>query len=164
MDVGTLRTPVTSGPPAGAKRRSLGAATRRKTVTRGAGCLSRARPDLRGEALGRSMVISTRARRWNAGYSQERAYRPHASALSRPPIGEQFWKPIDTVEIPVNYRFRSFDEGKKVSLLRDPFLWLEALSWLRVVRIDPLCEIERQRKERAIGGRENLECCTAQIE
>jgi hypothetical protein len=49
MDVGTLCTRLACGPTAGGNRRSLGVATRRKTVTRGAGCLSRARPDLRGE-------------------------------------------------------------------------------------------------------------------
>jgi hypothetical protein len=49
------------------------------------------------------------------------------------------------VEIPVNYRSRSFKEGKKVSAFRDPFTWLAALAWLRFCRIDPLAEIERQR-------------------
>jgi hypothetical protein len=38
-----------TGSPAGGDRHPLGVATRRKTVTRGAGCLSWARPDLRGE-------------------------------------------------------------------------------------------------------------------
>jgi SAM-dependent methyltransferase len=49
------------------------------------------------------------------------------------------------VEIPVNYRSRSFKEGKKVSTLRDPFNWLKALAWLRVTRVDPLATVERQR-------------------
>ncbi|HOV80011.1 MAG TPA: methyltransferase domain-containing protein [Bacillota bacterium] len=31
------------------------------------------------------------------------------------------------LEVPVNYRSRSFREGKKVSLVRDPLLWLRAL-------------------------------------
>jgi hypothetical protein len=30
------------------------------------------------------------------------------------------------LEIPVNYRSRSFHEGKKVSLIRDPLTWLRA--------------------------------------
>jgi hypothetical protein len=30
------------------------------------------------------------------------------------------------LEIPVNYRSRSFTEGKKVSLLRDPLTWIRA--------------------------------------
>jgi 2-polyprenyl-3-methyl-5-hydroxy-6-metoxy-1,4-benzoquinol methylase len=49
------------------------------------------------------------------------------------------------LEIPVNYRSRSFQQGKKVSILRDPLTWLWALARLRWVRIDPLCEIVRQR-------------------
>ena len=44
------------------------------------------------------------------------------------------------VEIPVNYRSRSFKEGKKVSTFRDPLTWLRALVWLRFCRIDPLAE------------------------
>jgi glycosyltransferase involved in cell wall biosynthesis len=35
-------------------------------------------------------------------------------------------KGYDPVEIPVNYRARSFSEGKKVSVLRDPWTWLRA--------------------------------------
>jgi glycosyltransferase involved in cell wall biosynthesis/SAM-dependent methyltransferase len=50
------------------------------------------------------------------------------------------YKPI---EIPVNYRSRSFKEGKKVSAFRDPLNWLRALAWLRVTRIDPLKVISR---------------------
>jgi glycosyltransferase involved in cell wall biosynthesis len=49
------------------------------------------------------------------------------------------------VEIPVNYRSRSFREGKKVSVWRDPVTWLWALLKLRVARIDPLREVARQR-------------------
>jgi hypothetical protein len=49
------------------------------------------------------------------------------------------------VEIPVNYRSRSFKEGKKISILRDPATWLWALVRLKFVPIDPLREIERQR-------------------
>jgi len=52
------------------------------------------------------------------------------------------YKPI---EIPVNYRSRSFKEGKKVSVLRDPLTWLLALLRLRLVSIDPMHEIELQR-------------------
>lgn len=46
-------------------------------------------------------------------------------------------------EIPVNYRSRSFREGKKVSVFRDPLTWIRALAWLRVVAINPLKEAER---------------------
>jgi glycosyltransferase involved in cell wall biosynthesis len=39
------------------------------------------------------------------------------------------------LEIPVNYRARSFKEGKKVSVLRDPFTWLRAIIKYRFCRI-----------------------------
>lgn len=50
------------------------------------------------------------------------------------------------VEIPVNYRSRSFKEGKKVSFFRDPLTWLWAVLCLRLERLDPLREVERQRQ------------------
>jgi SAM-dependent methyltransferase len=37
------------------------------------------------------------------------------------------------IEIPVNYRSRSFAEGKKVRFLRDPITWLYTLARLRLV-------------------------------
>ncbi len=37
------------------------------------------------------------------------------------------------IEIPVNYRSRSFAEGKKVRFLRDPITWLYTLARLRIV-------------------------------
>jgi len=49
------------------------------------------------------------------------------------------------VEIPVNYRSRTFGDGKKVSLWRDPPLWLWALVKLRAASIDPMREVERER-------------------
>jgi SAM-dependent methyltransferase len=49
------------------------------------------------------------------------------------------------VEIPVNYRSRSFQEGKKVRFFRDPLTWLRALARARVARIDPLRELEQRR-------------------
>jgi 2-polyprenyl-3-methyl-5-hydroxy-6-metoxy-1,4-benzoquinol methylase len=42
------------------------------------------------------------------------------------------------VELPVNYRSRSFKEGKKVRVFRDPLTWLKALARLRFSKIDPL--------------------------
>jgi SAM-dependent methyltransferase len=54
-------------------------------------------------------------------------------------------KGYQPIEIPVNYRSRSFKQGKKVSAFRDPFNWLKALAWLRFVEIDPLAEVERRR-------------------
>jgi SAM-dependent methyltransferase len=53
------------------------------------------------------------------------------------------------VEIPVNYRSRSFKEGKKVSMWRDPINWLVALARLRCSNVDPMGEIERARAEEA---------------
>ena len=50
------------------------------------------------------------------------------------------------LEIPVNYRSRSFSEGKKVSIFYDPLTWLRVLIRLRLSSFDPLCEIERQRE------------------
>src|ERR1035437_2771660 len=42
------------------------------------------------------------------------------------------------VELPVNYRSRSFKEGKKVRMFRDPLTWLKALARLRFSKIDPM--------------------------
>jgi glycosyltransferase involved in cell wall biosynthesis len=56
------------------------------------------------------------------------------------------YKPL---EIPVNYRSRSFTEGKKVSIVRDPLTWLRVLIKLRLSKLDPLAEIERQREKQA---------------
>jgi glycosyltransferase involved in cell wall biosynthesis/2-polyprenyl-3-methyl-5-hydroxy-6-metoxy-1,4-benzoquinol methylase len=47
------------------------------------------------------------------------------------------------VELPVNYRSRSYQEGKKVSMFRDPLSWLGTLVWLRWVKIDPMSVIGR---------------------
>jgi SAM-dependent methyltransferase len=49
------------------------------------------------------------------------------------------------IEIPVNYRSRSFHEGKKVSMWRDPLTWLAALAKLRFSKVDPMAEAERLR-------------------
>lgn len=40
------------------------------------------------------------------------------------------YKPL---EVPVNYRSRSFKEGKKVSIVRDPFTWIRALLKYRAL-------------------------------
>ncbi len=55
-------------------------------------------------------------------------------------------KGYQPVELPVNYRSRSFKEGKKVSLFGDPLSWVKACLKLRVTRIDPMAEIVRSRK------------------
>ena len=50
------------------------------------------------------------------------------------------------VELPVNYRSRSFQEGKKVRMFRDPLAWLVVIAWLRFVKIDPLRVVEQIRR------------------
>lgn len=50
------------------------------------------------------------------------------------------------IELPVNYRSRSFKEGKKVRMFRDPLTWLRALVRLRFVEIDPMSVAERVHK------------------
>lgn len=47
------------------------------------------------------------------------------------------------IELPVNYRSRSFKEGKKVRVFRDPMTWLWALFRLRFVKINPMAVAER---------------------
>jgi len=47
------------------------------------------------------------------------------------------------VELPVNYRSRSFKEGKKVRMIQDPLTWLKAMAWLRFVEIDPMKVVEK---------------------
>lgn len=49
------------------------------------------------------------------------------------------------IELPVNYRSRSYKEGKKVRIFRDPLSWLGTLAWLRCVKIDPMNVAERHR-------------------
>lgn len=58
-------------------------------------------------------------------------------------------KGYQPIELPVNYRSRSFKEGKKVSIFRDPLNWLQALLKLRLAKIDPLAVVEA-RHQRAI--------------
>ena len=55
------------------------------------------------------------------------------------------------LELPVNYRSRSFKQGKKVSMIRDPLTWLHALLKLRFARIEPLAEVERSRAAREVS-------------
>jgi SAM-dependent methyltransferase len=53
------------------------------------------------------------------------------------------------VELPVNYRSRSFKDGKKVRVFRDPLTWLGVLAWLRCLKIDPMGAVEQSRKNRS---------------
>ena len=55
------------------------------------------------------------------------------------------------VESPVNYRSRSFAEGKKVRLFRDPLTWVKALIRLRLAKINPLETVERIRARGSAG-------------
>ena len=56
-------------------------------------------------------------------------------------------KGYQPMELPVNYRSRSYKEGKKVRLIRDPLSWLGTLAWLRCVKINPMAVAERLHKE-----------------
>ncbi len=47
------------------------------------------------------------------------------------------------IELPVNYRSRSFKDGKKVRMFRDPLTWLKALARLRFSKFDPLKVVGR---------------------
>jgi hypothetical protein len=55
------------------------------------------------------------------------------------------------VEIPVNYRSRTFDEGKKVSMTRDPWTWVRAIVKFRSAKLNVL---EVWRTSRAQRGSE----------
>jgi glycosyltransferase involved in cell wall biosynthesis len=59
------------------------------------------------------------------------------------------------IELPVNYRSRSFKEGKKVRMFRDPLTWLGAIAWLRFVKIDPMGVIERTHELNPSGKESN---------
>ena len=63
-------------------------------------------------------------------------------------------KGYQPLEIPVNYRSRSFAEGKKVSFFGDPLTWLRALVKFRLEPMDPLENIAQDRRhaELAAGG------------
>jgi len=56
-------------------------------------------------------------------------------------------KGYQPIELPVNYRSRSYKEGKKVRLIRDPLSWLGTLAWLRCVKINPMAVAERLHKD-----------------
>lgn len=56
------------------------------------------------------------------------------------------------IELPVNYRSRSFQDGKKVRMIRDPLSWLKVLAWLRWIRVDPLQQMEEARKKETAGS------------
>lgn len=50
------------------------------------------------------------------------------------------------IEIPVNYRSRSFRSGKKIRPFVDPWNWLWALLRLRFTKVDPLRNLAAERK------------------
>jgi glycosyltransferase involved in cell wall biosynthesis/ubiquinone/menaquinone biosynthesis C-methylase UbiE len=70
-------------------------------------------------------------------------------------------KGFKPLEMPVNYRSRSFKEGKKVSLFGDPISWIKICLKLRFTRIDPLAEVERSRKAEAAAHKETVNPVTA---
>ena len=49
------------------------------------------------------------------------------------------------IEIPVNYRSRSFKQGKKVTMIADPISWIKVCLKLRFSKLNPLGEMERTR-------------------
>jgi glycosyltransferase involved in cell wall biosynthesis len=55
------------------------------------------------------------------------------------------------IELPVNYRSRSYKEGKKVGMFRDLLSWLGVLAWLRWVKIDPMSVVERAHSAIQVG-------------
>ena len=55
------------------------------------------------------------------------------------------------VELPVNYRSRSFKEGKKIRMFRDPPTWLVAIARLRFVKIDPMKVVEQRHRADQAG-------------
>ena len=59
-------------------------------------------------------------------------------------------KGYQPLEIPVNYRSRSFAEGKKVSFFGDPVTWLRVLAKLRMEKMDVLENLARQRARRQL--------------
>jgi hypothetical protein len=70
-------------------------------------------------------------------------------------------KGYQPLELPVNYRSRSFKQGKKVSMFRDPLNWLQALLKLRFAKIDPLTEVERQHGRAAVNTTDARASATA---
>jgi 2-polyprenyl-3-methyl-5-hydroxy-6-metoxy-1,4-benzoquinol methylase len=60
-------------------------------------------------------------------------------------------KGFHPMELPVNYRSRSFKDGKKVRMFRDPFTWLAVIAWLRFVRVDPMGIVERDHRPSPVG-------------
>lgn len=59
------------------------------------------------------------------------------------------------VEIPVNYRSRSFAEGKKVSIIRDPWTWVRAIfkfGWGRMDEIEGWRALSAQRTSAGLFG------------
>ena len=49
------------------------------------------------------------------------------------------------IDIPVNYRSRSFKQGKKVTMIADPISWIKICLKLRFSKLNPLAEMERRR-------------------
>jgi SAM-dependent methyltransferase len=65
-------------------------------------------------------------------------------------------KGYEPLEIPVNYRSRSFSEGKKVSFIRDPLTWLRALVRCRFCKLDTLGETARQHRAKGADLRDGI--------
>ena len=61
-------------------------------------------------------------------------------------------KGYQPLEIPVNYRSRSFAEGKKVSFFGDPMTWLRALVKFRLESMDTLENIVQDRRHEKVAA------------
>jgi 2-polyprenyl-3-methyl-5-hydroxy-6-metoxy-1,4-benzoquinol methylase len=64
-------------------------------------------------------------------------------------------KGFHPVELPVNYRSRSFKEGKKIRMFRDPLTWLVVIAKLRFVKVDPMRVVEREHCSSQTGKRKD---------
>lgn len=64
------------------------------------------------------------------------------------------------IEIPVNYRARSFKEGKKVSIVRDPWTWLRAIFKFRFSALHMMEHVQMERE--AAGYKEEPKRTIAQ--
>lgn len=56
-------------------------------------------------------------------------------------------KGYSPIEIPVNYRSRSFKQGKKVTMFGDPISWLKVCFKLRFSSVNSMEQIEKARQE-----------------
>jgi glycosyltransferase involved in cell wall biosynthesis len=69
-------------------------------------------------------------------------------------LGKLIRAGFSPVEVPVSYRSRGFDEGKKIRVIRDPLTWLIAIVKCRFAAASPAIDASRRyarRRESADG-------------